>query len=167
MVSLASMRYRTATFLFLLVCIPALHGTVLTVLGFEGPAREPQGNLHEAWIGLQFTADNQTHAIFHALEPYIKVLASARFGEDYLLSAGLALRLQPVRRLPELRICLQSGPSLSDVGKAHTGSHLNWTSDILLRYRALVIGYSHTSNGSIARPNSGLDLLLIGFAFKG
>ena len=143
--------------------IAQAEGTVLTVVGLEGPAREPTGNLHELWVGVQFTAD---HTALFALEPYAKALASARFGEDYLLSAGLALRFSPIKAVPDLRRCLQSGPSLSDVGKAHTGSHLNWTSDLLLRYKALVLGYSHTSNGSIARPNSGLDLVLIGLAFQ-
>lgn len=160
------MRRRATNLLLFLACIPAVQGTVLTVLGFEGPAREPEGNLHEHWVGVQITADDHAAQASYGLEPYVKLLASARFGEDYLLSAGLALRLSPLRDLPELRLCLQSGPSLSDVGKAHTGSHLNWTSDVLLRYRSFVVGYSHTSNGSMARPNSGLDLVLLGLAFQ-
>jgi hypothetical protein len=136
-----------------------LNAALITMLGFEGPAREPPGNLHERWVGLQYTSDHLSLNSFH---PFLKLLGSTRFTHDYLLSAGLTTKLQPVTEWPDLHICLQTGPSLSDVGSSHTGSHLNWTTDLFLRYKILVVGYSHTSNGSFASPNSGLDLLILG-----
>lgn len=140
-----------------------LQATVITVVGFEGPAREPPGNLHERWAGIQLNGQFEQLKPFI---PYIKALGTTRFEKDFLLSAGLAIALQPADKLPDLNLCLQSGPGLTDVGSGHTGQHLNWTTDLLIRYKALVIGYSHTSNGSSAHPNSGLDIFLVGVVFE-
>lgn len=149
--------------LTLLLIVGSLQASVITIVGFEGPAREPPGNLHERWAGIQI---NGHLAQLKPFFPYIKALGTTRFEKDFLLSAGLALRLQPADELPDIKICLQSGPGLTDVGPGHTGQHLNWTTDLLIRYKALVLGYSHTSNGSTAHPNSGLDIFLVGLAFN-
>lgn len=105
--------------LTLLLIVGSLQASVITIVGFEGPAREPPGNLHERWAGIQI---NGHLAQLKPFFPYIKALGTTRFEKDFLLSAGLALRLQPADALPDLKICLQSGPGLTDVGQDTVGS---------------------------------------------
>jgi hypothetical protein len=147
----------------ILLILAVLAGSVLQarmqfVTGIEDLLREIEGNPDQTWAGLEYTADYRFLDLFN---PYVKGMVGLETGDDYLLAAGLAFQWHP-REEPDWTIGLHTGPSYTNVGPPHSGSRLNWTSEIAIHYKWMMIGYSHTSNGGIYSPNSGLDLFLIG-----
>lgn len=135
---------------------------IQAMVGLEGPAREPEGNEEQTWLGLQYTHPGP---VLWKLHPFAKGMVSLR-DNDILLTAGLALVFQPMEEVPEFRVSIQTGPSFANTGPPHTGSDLNWTSEAQVCYKSLMVGYSHTSNGGLDFPNSGLDLVLFGIRFE-
>lgn len=154
------MRSRILIFLAFVALLPArLPGDFELLTGFEGPVREPRANTDQTWLGLQYTA---ARPLWWRLAPYARLMVDIRHAQDYLVSAGMAAEFRPFEGHPDLFISLQTGPAWTDVGRPHTGAKLNWSSDIRIGYKVFFAGYSHTSNGGTERPNSGLDLLLVG-----
>lgn len=154
---------------FTLICaLFALSGASLPALdiqflqGFEGAIREPDGNEDQGWTGLEIVSGN---ALFAGLHPYGKVMLGWN-DTDYLVTAGLEYKACPFASLPELCLGLQTGPAYTNAGPPHTGSKWNWTTDAFVRYHWLQVGYSHTSNGGIDAPNSGLDMVVIGVVLE-
>ncbi|MFO7725085.1 MAG: acyloxyacyl hydrolase [Oceanipulchritudo sp.] len=139
---------------------PALHarGELQLLGGFEGAFREPDGNKDQAWLGIGYMWE---HRFFDLFQPYGKVLFGDDYG-DYLATAGLAFVFQPFKEVEDVRVGIQSGPAYTDVGRPHSGSKWNWTTDVWVRYKVFQVGYSHTSNGGLDSPNSGLDLITLG-----
>lgn len=139
---------------------PTLHaaGELQFLAGAEGAIREPDGNTDQAWLGLGYMWD---HRFLDLFQPYGKVLVGEDYG-DYLLTAGLVFSFQPLEGLEDLRLGIQTGPAYTNVGRPHSGSRFNWTSGAWVRYRIFQLGYSHTSNGGIDSPNSGLDMVTFG-----
>ena len=145
----------------LALCLsPALHarGEIQLLAGAEGAIREPDGNKDQAWLGIGYMWEER---ILNYFQPYGRALVGDDYG-DYLLTAGLAFSFQPLEELEDLRLGIQTGPAYTNVGRPHTGSRYNWTTDAWVRYRIFQLGYSHTSNGGIDSPNSGLDLVTFG-----
>jgi hypothetical protein len=130
--------------------------------GFEGPVHEPGFNRSQTWVGLQYQLDQP---LVWRLAPYVKIMGDTRDSGQFLVSTGLLLRWHPSRRLPQLFVCIQTGPAYTDVGRPHTGTRFNWSSDLKIGYKALFAGWSHTSNGGLDKPNAGLDILLLGLRF--
>jgi hypothetical protein len=129
------------------------------VVGVEDVVHRIEDNTDQAWLGLQYTANSGLWDLF---QPYARAMVGLGDGDDYLLAAGLSFEWMPFESSPDLSIRLQTGPGYTNVGPPHTGSHLNWTSDISVHYNWMFLGYSHTSNGGVYSPNSGLDMVLIG-----
>jgi hypothetical protein len=130
------------------------------ITGFEGAIREPDHNEDQAWTGFEYTLDR---TLWNTFQPYVR----AAVGWDdshYLVSTGLRFEFQPFEDWEDLTLGLQTGPAYTEVGAPHTGSKWNWTSDVFVRYWFIRIGYSHTSNGGIDAPNSGLDMVIVGIS---
>lgn len=136
-----------------------LQARMQLVAGIEDLFREIENNPDQTWVGLEYTAD---YRLFDLLNPYIKGMVGMETGDDFLLAGGLAFEWHPLEEQPDCIVALHTGPSYTNVGPPHSGSRLNWTSEIAVHYKFLMLGYSHTSNGGIYSPNSGLDLFLIG-----
>jgi len=139
---------------------PTLHalGELQFLAGAEGAIREPDGNKDQAWLGLGYMWD---HRFLDLFQPYGKVIVGIDDGA-YLATVGFAFSFQPFESFENLRLGIQTGPAYTDVGRPHTGSRFNWTSGAWVRYRIFQLGYSHTSNGGIDSPNSGLDMVTFG-----
>lgn len=131
------------------------------VVGVEDVVHRIEGNADQGWLGLQYTTQV---ALWDLFSPYARGMVGLGEGDDYLLAVGFAFEWAPLDSVEDLSIRLQTGPGYTNVGPPHTGSHLNWTSDISVRYKCFSLGYSHTSNGGVYSPNSGLDMVLIGFS---
>ena len=148
--------------ILLLALFAGTHGQakMQLVTGIEDFIREIEGNPDQVWLGLEYSMEYRIGDLF---APYAKGMVGLGSGDDYLLAAGLAYDWQPFEKVTGFSIALQTGPSYTNVGVPHSGSHLNWTTELAIHYKYLMLGYSHTSNGGIYSPNSGLDMFLVAF----
>lgn len=146
-----------------LASAPALIGSVELLVGIEGPAREPEFNKTQEWFGLQYTTDEP---VLMGFQYYAKALVGSNSSDEFLIATGLAYAWTPLDSAPEFQIRLQAGPSYTEVGWPHTGTDFNWTTDLTLEYHGFLFGYSHSSNGGLGEPNSGLDMILLGYSIR-
>ncbi|NDV62406.1 acyloxyacyl hydrolase [Puniceicoccales bacterium CK1056] len=153
-------KHRFIPLLLAILAVSSLQARMQLVVGIEDLFREIDGNPDQIWVGLEYTTE---YSLFDLFNPYFKGMAGLKTGDDYILATGLAFEWQPLDEMPDWMISLHSGPSYTNVGPPHSGARFNWTSEISIHYKYLMVGYSHTSNGGVYSPNSGLDLFLIGF----
>jgi len=138
-------------------------GSVEFLVGVEGPAREPEFNKTQEWFGLQYTHEEPVFEAFHV---YAKALVGSNSSSEFLIAGGLSYFWMPFDTVEDFQIRIQTGPSYTEVGSPHTGTEINWTTDLTLEYKDFFIGYSHTSNGGLGNPNSGLDMVLLGYSLS-
>lgn len=141
----------------------SLSGSVELLLGVEGPAREPEFNKTQEWFGVQYTHEEP---VIKSFRFFAKAMVGNNSSGDYLVTTGLSYTWFPSESIEDLGIRLQTGLSYTEVGWPHTGSEFNWTTDLTIEYNGFLLGYSHSSNGGLSQPNSGLDMILLGYSFR-